>query len=606
MTDIEKIKEIEKDYPYKGFYILDDNNNITSLFWDFSFDKIQINEFKLNKIENFIGLNGKINDYIFLSKTLTIKNITIAKSYNKELNITWDEISHFLTNFNKLSSINIVPNKFETIPSLNFFKEIARLNLNYNNRGTAALHNEFIIFINKNINVKHIFNIVKSMFNSGCNCYSDFFYTSKIGINDTNLYLNTYNLFEKKSNTNITNQEFSKKCIDELNKINPKEISIQKNYTNLSSCLTKFYIHNFNEIKKLYINGIPKNTQWIFITGENGYGKTSILQAIAIGIFGKNEDEGLLLDKKSEIRGFVIISRDEEKTDSYKFFNTFENRYEELNKEFTGKIENFAFYGPSRLKISSDRKSQTYSLFHNDGTLLDIEAKFREWYNTEFLHLVYEKVKKVFLKLLAPYIDDIKVEIDIEKSTKTVKYHEKDSSEYIWLTYDELASGYKSIIATFGDMIIRLTEGNKSSEIEDLSGIVIIDEFDIHLHPKWQKELVEKLTKVFPNVQFIVSTHSPIPILGAPENSIIINVDRDKENGITAKILDVDFKNLTPNSILTSPIFDFRSIIPESNKNLKDLQTNDDYDEILFQKKEKQKLVDFVAEDNVDYNADKH
>ncbi|MEA3451745.1 MAG: AAA family ATPase, partial [Bacteroidota bacterium] len=376
-------------------------------------------------------------------------------------------------------------------------------------------------------------------------------------------------------------------------------IKFSSKYKTLPNCINQFLINGFHNISKMHIKGIPKNTQWIFLTGENGYGKSLILQALTIVFFGRNEDNGFLLDKSKTIKGFISLYEENftSKKDNFQtyIFNTKNNSFEE-NDSTKNSFENFAAYGPARIRKSADRKSKTYNLFHNDGTLIDIEAKFREWYDAGFLHIIYEDVKKIFLKLLSPYIDDIKIIIDKEKSSKTVKYHEKESKDDVWLEYNELASGYKSIIATFGDMIIRLTEGNKSSNISELSGIVLIDEFDLHLHPKWQKELVEKLTKVFPKVQFIVSTHSPIPILGAPENSIIINVDRDKENGITAKILDVDFKNLTPNSILTSPIFNFHSIIPESNTDLKDLQTKDDYDDIIFQKKVKQKLNDFVQE----------
>jgi predicted ATP-binding protein involved in virulence len=67
-----------------------------------------------------------------------------------------------------------------------------------------------------------------------------------------------------------------------------------------------------------------------------------------------------------------------------------------------------------------------------------------------------------------------------------------------------------------GDMMLCLFE--QQIEVVDpaeLAGIVLIDEIDIHLHPKWQKRVPEILHENFPKVQFIVSTHSPIPLLGA-------------------------------------------------------------------------------------------
>ncbi|WP_250558852.1 AAA family ATPase, partial [Escherichia coli] len=53
--------------------------------------------------------------------------------------------------------------------------------------------------------------------------------------------------------------------------------------------------------------------------------------------------------------------------------------------------------------------------------------------------------------------------------------------------------------------------------------IVLIDEIDLHLHPKWQRDVLKKLTETFPNCQFIVSTHSP-QIIGEipPENVLLV------------------------------------------------------------------------------------
>lgn len=116
-----------------------------------------------------------------------------------------------------------------------------------------------------------------------------------------------------------------------------------------------------------------------------------------------------------------------------------------------------------------------------------------------------------------------------------------------------------------GDMIIRLSETQPEiTNFNKLAGIVVIDEFDLHLHPKMQRELVERLTKVFPEIQFIVSTHSPIPLLGAPpEKTIILNVNKTKEEGITVKRLkklEKELKYLLPNQLLTSDIFGLNEI----------------------------------------------
>ena len=126
-------------------------------------------------------------------------------------------------------------------------------------------------------------------------------------------------------------------------------------------------------------------------------------------------------------------------------------------------------------------------------------------------------------------------------------------------------------------------------------GIVIIDEFDNHLHPKWQRDLVQKLTNIFPKIQFIVSTHSPIPFLGAPKNSVFIKVDRDKENGITAEKLDIDVSILTPNSILTSPIFGFDSLVPAMHDGTKFIKTENSYSKIVENEKKDKEIEEYLS-----------
>lgn len=71
-----------------------------------------------------------------------------------------------------------------------------------------------------------------------------------------------------------------------------------------------------------------------------------------------------------------------------------------------------------------------------------------------------------------------------------------------------------------------------------LAGIVLIDEIDIHLHPKWQKRVPLILAENFPKLQFIVTTHSPIPLLGAPKGSRIYVVNRKVKEGISIERMD--------------------------------------------------------------------
>ena len=88
------------------------------------------------------------------------------------------------------------------------------------------------------------------------------------------------------------------------------------------------------------------------------------------------------------------------------------------------------------------------------------------------------------------------------------------------LTVNQLSDGEKCLMAMVGDLARRMVIANPASK-KPLSGkgIVLIDEIDLHLHPKWQRTVVPRLVETFPNCQFLVSTHSPHVVTHVqPEN----------------------------------------------------------------------------------------
>jgi hypothetical protein len=86
-------------------------------------------------------------------------------------------------------------------------------------------------------------------------------------------------------------------------------------------------------------------------------------------------------------------------------------------------------------------------------------------------------------------------------------------------------------------------------------------------------------------------------LLGAPENSVIINVSRTREEGIKAELLDIDFSVLTPNSILSSPIFGFQDLIPESKSDDKMIRTEDTFQEVEFNDQLKKNINEFLTKE---------
>lgn len=101
------------------------------------------------------------------------------------------------------------------------------------------------------------------------------------------------------------------------------------------------------------------------------------------------------------------------------------------------------------------------------------------------------------------------------------------------LQINQLSDGEKCLMAMMGDLARRMAIANPllQNPLEG-QGVVLIDEIDLHLHPKWQRRVVSKLTQVFPHCQFLISTHSPHIITHVqPESLFLLNMS---EQGLTS------------------------------------------------------------------------
>lgn len=99
---------------------------------------------------------------------------------------------------------------------------------------------------------------------------------------------------------------------------------------------------------------------------------------------------------------------------------------------------------------------------------------------------------------------------------------ERIGAEYTELRIEQMSDGYKIITAMIGDIAARMAQANPHLENPlESPGVVLIDEIDLHLHPRWQREVLDKLHGTFPNIQFIVTTHSPTLLMGAEKAQVI-------------------------------------------------------------------------------------
>ena len=90
---------------------------------------------------------------------------------------------------------------------------------------------------------------------------------------------------------------------------------------------------------------------------------------------------------------------------------------------------------------------------------------------------------------------------------------------------DEMSDGYKNTLSMIGDIAYRMAVLNPmlgDKVLEETTGVVVIDEIDLHLHPQWQQTIISDLNTIFPKIQFIVSSHAPAVINSVAKEQIRI------------------------------------------------------------------------------------
>jgi predicted ATP-binding protein involved in virulence len=100
------------------------------------------------------------------------------------------------------------------------------------------------------------------------------------------------------------------------------------------------------------------------------------------------------------------------------------------------------------------------------------------------------------------------------------------------LNVNQLSQGEKSLMALVGDIARRLAMMNPKLDNPLLGkGIILIDEIDMHLHPQWQRSIIQRLQTTFPNCQFILTTHSPL-VISDTQNILVYDLDGQEVNAL--------------------------------------------------------------------------
>jgi len=366
------------------------------------------------------------------------------------------------------------------------------------------------------------------------------------------------------------------KLIDKLN------ILLNDNHFKyLNPHLNKISINDIFCLKNIEINDIEKCNE-IYILGENGVGKTVLLQTIIKGILRQTDN--------------IEISY----TNGEGFYEADENL-------------NLFAYGVSRfrtglIKDEDFDNSGFETLFSRNKLLIDVEWWLKDIQrkeslsktNTSILTIGNSDSSKIGLKIITDLIKDV-VNFDNSNDLNIAFDFQKDKFVFIEkgtiTDFENIADGFRSVLIWLCDLLRRLIENQPRVEkLEDFYGVVLVDEIDMFLHPKWEYSIVKKLREKLPNIQWFFTTHSPMLILGASEDAVFYKLY--KENGITQiseqwKCSDID--NMLANAILTSPLFDMETarmrVFEESNKEI-DTSSNFWYskiEKIIKQEKNKQK-----------------
>lgn len=164
---------------------------------------------------------------------------------------------------------------------------------------------------------------------------------------------------------------------------------------------------------------------------------------------------------------------------------------------------------------------------------------------------------------------------------------------------DQLSDGEKCLIALVGDIARRLAIANpKLGNPLEGEGVLLIDEIDLHLHPGWQRNVVPRLLKTFPNCQFIVSTHSP-QVLGEVSADHVRLLSR--EDGKIIFTTPKQTLGLTSNEILDELMYtDERPTVSQNLKVESDLRRLFD----LIDEGNFDKATEFMAELKNQYQGD--
>lgn len=364
-----------------------------------------------------------------------------------------------------------------------------------------------------------------------------------------------------------------------------KEVSLKK-----IRCFEEFHL-KFDIDSKL----MP----WTIFLGDNATGKTTLLKSIALGLCDESSAAGLLRESdqgyirnETDIDNAKIIIRlkDFDSDKIYVIETAIEkilikrgavtkNYYEKVKQRTWPSYKTFPWskifacaYGAGRGTSGTGDVSgysvinAVYNLFNYSEGLQNPELTLRRITSSGNSTEIINVLQNILFGS-----DYNKEMIDFKTSGITMNGPWEKN-----IPLRDLADGYKSTFIWITDFLgWALSNVPQQSNIQNIRGIVLIDEIEQHLHPKWQKKIVNDLKKAFPKVQFIATTHSPLitrslaHIGYSRKKDDLIHLKLEAKNRVTAKKV-LTLSGLDVDQILASSAFDYVSDFgPEAEEILK-------------------------------------